>query len=85
MTRYNPSFELTVADVDLIETALHQTKDVLSKRHLSREHLASLEGAGNNGKAQDLSETMQKIHDLLGKLHNQKVFFRPQNEVYLGG
>ena len=25
------------------------------------------------------------VHDLLGRLHNQKVFYRPRNGVYVGG
>ena len=25
------------------------------------------------------------IHEVLGKLHNQKRFFRPTNEVYISG
>ncbi len=25
------------------------------------------------------------IHDLLGRLHNQKVFYRPKGSVYVGG
>ena len=25
------------------------------------------------------------VHELLGRLHNQKVFFRPRNGAYVGG
>ncbi|WP_372574813.1 hypothetical protein [Ruegeria jejuensis] len=30
-------------------------------------------------------ETERKIHDLLGRLHNQKIFYRPKSGVYIGG
>ncbi|MDP5218549.1 hypothetical protein Q5Y75_15075 [Ruegeria sp. 2205SS24-7] len=30
-------------------------------------------------------ETERQIHDLLGRLHNQKIFYRPKSGVYIGG
>lgn len=27
----------------------------------------------------------RQIHELLGRLHNQKVFYRPQSQPYIGG
>lgn len=30
-------------------------------------------------------ETERQVHDLLGRLHNQKVFYRPKSGVYVGG
>lgn len=27
----------------------------------------------------------RRIHDLLGRLHNQKVFYRPKRRTYIGG
>ncbi|MCF6443867.1 hypothetical protein [Nereida sp. MMG025] len=66
MTAYNKTFELTIEDLDVIETALLE-----KKRELALEDQAS-------GDA-------RQIHDLLGRLHNQKVFYRPKNDVYVGG
>lgn len=63
MPKYNTKFDLSLNDVDVIETALRgalQTKDDA-----------------------DLDETA--VTELLGRLHNQKVFYRPDNGVYVGG
>lgn len=76
MTAYNANFELTVEDVDLIETALRQSKKELSSQIIAD----SAEDA-----EQDHDETVRQIHDLLGRLHNQKVFYRPRRQAYVSG
>ena len=85
MTRYNPRFELTVEDVDLIEAALHKTQDVLSQSHLAFEHKACMEEGVNQEKATRVREKLAQVQDLLGRLHNQRVFCRPGGEAYVGG
>ncbi|MEX0351104.1 MAG: hypothetical protein AB3N15_16900 [Paracoccaceae bacterium] len=30
-------------------------------------------------------DTERQVHDLLGRLHNQKIFYRPKTGVYVGG
>ncbi|MFY0309478.1 hypothetical protein ACFMBG_06235 [Leisingera sp. D0M16] len=72
MTRPNPSFDLTVEDVDLIETALCQSREILSQRHLSYEHCAHIEGGASQEKAVRTGETLGRIQDLLGRLKSQK-------------
>jgi hypothetical protein len=67
--------ELSVEDMDLIETALRGSVASLSQAALDEEE------AGNP----DREDTLRRIHDLLGKLHDQKVFYRPKDGVYLGG
>jgi hypothetical protein len=57
----NTKFELNVADLELIESALHH-------------QLAVAKG-----------EEQRSIHNLLGKLHNQKTWYRPKKETYVGG
>lgn len=80
MANYNKSFELTVEDVELIEMALHKTTAILSRPELD----ASLHDASGSG-VEDRAETLRRIADLMGRMHNQKVFFRPDDEVYVGG
>ncbi len=80
MVEYNKSFELSVEDVDLIEMALHKTMSILSRPDLD----ATL-SAGDGEAARDPQETLREISELLGRMHNQKNFFRPRNEVYVGG
>lgn len=72
MPSYNDMFELSVEDMDLIETALRTTKDTLSKE-LSTQPNA------------DDAKTVHQIQNLLGRLHNQKVFYRPKKGVYVSG
>ncbi|MGK7653498.1 MULTISPECIES: hypothetical protein [unclassified Roseovarius] len=61
MSRFNEHFELSVEDMELIESALHQSK------------------------AHQPEPVTRRIHDLLGRLHNQKIFYRPKSAPYVGG
>ncbi|KIC16743.1 MULTISPECIES: hypothetical protein [unclassified Leisingera] len=72
MTRPNPNFDLTVEDVDLIETALCQSQKILSHRHLSYEHGAQIEGGANAEKAVQTGEMLSRIRNLLSRLQVQK-------------
>ena len=74
MAIYNSNFELTVEDMDLIETSLRQTKAELA---------AQFDKVGDS--AADSDEAVRQIDDLLGRLHNQKVFYRPREGAYVGG
>ncbi|WP_411352285.1 hypothetical protein PNH50_03875 [Leisingera aquaemixtae] len=71
MPQYNDMFELSVADMELIETALQTARDALSE---------SLPAAGSGE-----DDTLRRIHDLLGRLHNQKIFYYPKGKVYVSG
>jgi hypothetical protein len=75
MPQYNEMFKLSVDDMDLIETALRRTQHALSQEQL----VQSDEGKG------DHVETIRQIRELLGRLHNQKIFYRPKDSVYIGG
>lgn len=74
MAKPNKKFDLTVKDLDLIENALRTRKASLSQR------LVEVDEAN-----QDLASSLHQIHDLLGRLHNQKSFYRPKSGVYVGG
>jgi len=73
MARYNRSFDLSLGDMDLIETALRRKKRALSQARL------------DGDQAPEVEETLRDIHALLGRLHNQKQFFRPKTGVYVSG
>jgi hypothetical protein len=77
MPKHNPNFELTISDIDLIEAALHVTKRDLS--------MDLLEGTQEMLPADAAEDSLRKIEDLLGRLHNQKIFYRPAKGTYLGG
>lgn len=76
MVKYNRSFDLSLRDIDLIEAALNVVKRDLS---LGREGQGALlpRPAGD--------DHLRDIDDLLGRLHNQKIFFRPSEEPYVSG
>ena len=75
MPKHNRTFELTINDIDLIEAALHTVKRDLSLERIENPELpASAE-----------ADPIRQIHDLLGRLHNQKVFFRPKAHPYVSG
>mgnify|MGYP000666063440 CR=1 FL=1 len=72
MTRLHADFGLTPEDLTLIETALQQSKAILSDRCLSYERYADIEGGQNVEKAQRTGETLSRIQELLGRLNSQK-------------
>ena len=76
MPKYNRNFDLTLSDIDLIEAALSVVKRDLS---LGREGSIALLPETDSG------DHVRDIDDLLGRLHNQKIFFRPSKEPYIGG
>jgi len=81
MPGYNETFELSVEDMDLIETALRQAKADLSVRALPDD----VQHDKTADALPQADETLLRIHDLLGRIHNQKIFYRPRREAYIGG
>ena len=81
MPGYNTKFELTVEDMELIEDALRNTKRSLNSAVLQRDAdpLRPCEDTRN------VDVSMKRINDLLGRLHNQKNFYRPKTGAYIGG
>ncbi|MFD0858560.1 hypothetical protein [Roseovarius aquimarinus] len=73
MTGYNPNIEISIQDMDLIEDALRH-----AKRRLSMP-------GGADADAPIAGHSVREIDELLGRLHNQKVFFRPRKTPYVGG
>ncbi|MCK0149141.1 hypothetical protein MWU54_03840 [Marivita sp. S6314] len=81
MPGYNKQFELTVDDMDLIETALRHTKQSLSTELMNQAENPSLPGE----EAREIDASVKKITELLGRLHNQKQFYRPRVGAYVSG
>ncbi|MEM6309897.1 MAG: hypothetical protein AAF754_07590 [Pseudomonadota bacterium] len=70
----NTTFELTVDDMEMIEDALRSQKKSLSSEIVSAKAVDS-----------DVKKALHGIQDLLGRLHNQKEFYRPRQGAYVGG
>lgn len=81
MTRYNRTFQLTIEDVDLIEEALRARGRELCKmrRALSDENPATMEAV------RVIEEDQRAGEELLGRLHDQKIFYRPKAKTYVSG
>ena len=69
----NLKFELSVKDIKIIEEALNNKVNRRSQRILDGEDPEIL-----------MSEA-KEIKDLLGRIHNQKNWYRPSSGVYVGG
>ena len=77
MTKYNRQFDLNREELDLIETALRErTANLVDAKRVV---------ANDNEPVAHLDDTIRAGEELLGRLHNQKVFYRPKKAVYVGG
>lgn len=81
MPRYNRSFDLSINDIDMIEEALRARGRELSgmRLALSEENPAHLEAI------RVIEQDQRANEELLGRLHDQKIFYRPQSTVYVSG
>jgi len=75
MARHNEMFELSVDDMDVIETAMRSSIASLSQEILDETAETQT----------DREDTVRRIQELLGRLHDQKVFYRPRTGIYVGG
>ena len=73
MPAFNTKFDLDRNDVELIETALHDTIRELSIEQLGR------------ASCDQTVERIKETKELLGRLHNQKVVYRPSHKLNVGG
>ena len=81
MPRYNRNFDLSIADVNLIEEALRARGRELSGMRLALRddnpaHLESI---------RVVEQDQRQTEELLGRLHDQKIFYRPKKAVYVSG
>jgi len=81
MPGYNRNFDLSIADVDLIEEALRARGRELSRMRLAlkADDPASMESI------RVIDSDLRTGEELLGRLHDQKVFYRPNARAYVSG
>ena len=70
MAKFNTKFELSVSDMTIIEDALRASK-LAKTQEVKKKPMEK--------------QNVREIHELLGRLHNQKNFYRPSNGRYIGG
>jgi hypothetical protein len=68
----NNNFKLTVRDIEIIEQAL--------RAKAGRRGLAIAQGETS----EQLKEECNEIQDLMGRIHDQKVFYRPKGSFVSG-
>tara|TARA_B100001094_G_C17967395_1_gene688557 strand:+ start:143 stop:364 length:222 start_codon:yes stop_codon:yes gene_type:complete len=73
MSKPNCKFELNIRDIEIIEQAL--------RAKAGRRGLAIAQGDTSD----KLNEEMHEIQELLGRIHAQKVFYRPNSKTYVSG
>ena len=85
MAKANTSFDLDVRDVELIENALNSIITNRSSTIINSANNSNSEPREENCPV-EIKGQISELRDLLGKLHNQKVWYRPKNRVaYIGG
>ena len=86
MGTYNRTFELGLQDLELIESALQQSKKDLSLKRL-RILAQEMDAEHRNAELDEIQDALTETHELLGRLHNQKIFYRPKkaDAPYVGG
>jgi hypothetical protein len=70
----NTKFDLSVNDIEIIERAL--------RAKAGRRGMKILKGEGD---FVTLKYEADEILDLLGRLHQQKIWYRPKEKTYVGG
>ena len=81
MANYTKTFELSVDDMELIEAALRDTKQSLSTELIDQAE----DPLRPCDETRGIDADMKRITDLLGRLHNQKTFYRPSRGSYVSG
>lgn len=69
----NNNFELSIRDIEVIESAL--------RAKAGRRGLAIAQGAASD----ETRAEMHEIQELLGRIHNQKNWYRPSDKWVGGG
>ena len=69
----NDKFELSIRDIEVIESAL--------RAKAGRRGLAIAQGNAST----QLHEEMRELQQLLGKIHNQKNWYKPNDGRFQGG
>ena len=73
---YNKEFQLNIEELKTIEDSMIYRLKRLTTRRLTVKKDSSKE---------KIDVEVKHIQELLGKIHNQKEWWRPKNKVYISG
>jgi hypothetical protein len=76
MTTPNTKFNLTVRDIEMIEHALRDRQRTVIEYKLTATDIENQQLA---------DQEIKEIQDLLGCLHDQKIWYRPKTQTYISG
>jgi len=76
MSSYNKEFQLNLEELEAIEHSMLYRLKRLTTRRLTVKKASSKE---------KIDVEVKYIQELLGKIHNQKEWWRPKNKVYISG
>ena len=85
MSKPNTVFNLGLRDIDLIEDAINT---VIARRSSTMNMLveSTIKNTNEMPVYQEIRQEVSELRDLLGRLHNQKNWYRPANEgIYVSG
>ena len=85
MSKPNTVFNLGLRDIDLIEDAINT---VIARRSSTMNMLveSTIKNKNEMPVYQEITKEVSELRDLLGRLHNQKNWYRPSDEVvYVSG
>ena len=85
MSKPNNEFNLGLRDIDLIEDAINS---VIARRSSAMSALAEdkVENTTDMSAYREIRHEVAELRELLGRLHNQKNWYRPQTDsVYVSG
>ena len=85
MSKPNTEFNLDLSDIDHIENAINS---VIARRSSAMSSLTEncAENTMDMSAYREIKKEVAELRDLLGRLHNQKNWYRPQTEaVYVSG
>ena len=85
MSKPNTVFNLGLRDIDLIEDAINT---VIARRSSTMNMLveSTIKNKSEMPVYQEIRQEVSELRDLLGRLHNQKNWYRPSDEgIYVSG
>jgi|TARA_Y100000385_G_scaffold263715_1_gene296462 hypothetical protein len=85
MSKPNTEFNLGLRDINLIEDALNS---VIARKSSAMSEIAdsNVENTTDISSYREIRQEVADLRDLLGRLHNQKNWYRPQSQaIYVSG
>ena len=85
MSKPNTEFNLDLRDIDHIENAINS---VIARRSSAMSSLTENPGENTTDISayREIKQEVAELRDLLGRIHNQKNWYRPRNEaIYVSG